>query len=87
MHQEQIFEAVLPAGSDATPGSYTQVGHIGNFIWDQRWGSSLLIYHYSTYEFEGRILSLETAYWPGYFGREFVHTYASWIGMCLVLFT
>lgn len=47
----------------------------------------MLTYHYSTYESEGRILSLETAYWPGYFGREFVHTYASWIGMCLVLFT
>lgn len=38
--------------------------------WDHH---CLYIHHYSTYEFEGRILSLETAYWPSHFGREFVH--------------
>ncbi|KAJ8663226.1 hypothetical protein O0I10_001403, partial [Lichtheimia ornata] len=46
---EQIFEAVLPAGSDATPGSYTQVGHIAHmnlkeeyYPWKQLIGQVIL---------------------------------------------
>lgn len=59
MHQEQILQAVLPAGSDATPGSYTQVGHIGKFILQK-------MLHYTAYVLSCIIahMNLKEEYYP-----------------------